>query len=90
MIGTLNSNITISGFLNNSNKIIGELKLNGAEYTDYSGDYGITPKSYNQILQTKNKVLRENLQVKEIPYYETSNEYGKTIYIGSEVEINGN
>ena len=58
-------------------------------YLDYSGSYDIIPTENDQTLQTKNKILRDNLLVERIPYYETSNEYGKTIYIGDEVEING-
>ena len=52
----------------------------------YEGEYEVTPKAYiRQELETQNKVLTENIKVKEIPYFETSNVYGDTVYIGSEV-----
>ena len=49
----------------------------------YEGEYEITPLPFQeQELQTKEKVLEDNIKVKEIPYYETSNLYGNTVYIG--------
>lgn len=87
--GSLNTNLNIVGSLNSINNIIGNIGIGGVEYPDYSGEYEITPQVESQTLQTKNRILRENMQVKEIPYYETSNLYGETIYIGSEVEIYG-
>ena len=52
----------------------------------YTGEYEVTPKAYiEQELETQNKVLTKNIKVKEIPYFETSNIYGDTVYIGSEV-----
>lgn len=47
----------------------------------YDGPYVVTPASHEQILETKEKFLEENVEVKEIPYFETSNEYGTTVYI---------
>lgn len=90
IVGSFSSNINIVGSLNSVGEIVGNLSLNGTEYTDYNGEYEITPQVESQILQTRNKIMRNNMQINEIPYYETSNEYGKTAYIGSEVEISGN
>lgn len=50
----------------------------------YYGPYEVTPKSKEQVLYTKDKILNNNVSVKKIPYYETSNLTGKTIYIGGE------
>lgn len=52
----------------------------------YTGQYNITPKAYNeQVLETANKLLLEDVIVKKVPYYETSNLYdGKTVYIAEE------
>lgn len=56
---------------------------------EYDGEYQVTSRanaSYQ--LETKNKLLVENIEVKEIPYYETSNNSGGvTIYIGKDSEI---
>lgn len=50
----------------------------------YQGDYIITPKIKSQSIKTKNKKMEENVTVLAIPYYETSNLSGKTVYIGGE------
>ena len=50
----------------------------------YSGPYEVIPKVKNQILNTKDKMLSRNLFIDKIPYYETSNKSGYTVYIGGE------
>lgn len=89
--GKLESNSNIRGLIHNANILRGKI-ISGSVpiYPDYEGSYDITPKSTSQTLNTENKVLRQDMLVESIPYYETSNEYGKTIYIGSEVNIYGN
>ena len=55
-------------------------------YKKYDGEYDITPLAYQQQeLETKNKILEENVTVREVPFYEVSNTEGTTVYIGSEV-----
>lgn len=50
----------------------------------YHGEYDVIPKAWQmQILETKNKVMDDNVRVHEIPYDETSNEYGETVVIAS-------
>ena len=65
-----------------------------AVYNDapvYKGEHVVIPKADAQtVLETAEKLLLENITVTKIPYYETSNSAGgDTVYIGSEVEING-
>lgn len=48
----------------------------------YDGDYIVTPKTTTQVLSTKNKRLTSDITVNSIPYFETSNEDGTTVYIG--------
>ena len=50
----------------------------------YDGDYIITPKVESQLMRTKNKKMEDNVTVLAIPYFETSNLTGKTVYIGGE------
>ena len=63
----------------------------GAEYKIavpevYEGEYIVTPKAHeSQTLETANKLLEENVLVLDVPYFQTSNEYGDTVYIASEV-----
>lgn len=63
----------------------------GAEYRIaepeiYDGEYTVTPKAHeSQTLETANKLLEENVLILNVPYFQTSNEYGDTVYIASEV-----
>lgn len=53
----------------------------------YDGNYQVVPKSTEQLLSTKDKQMTDDVTIKAIPYFETSNEEdGVTIFIGSEVE----
>lgn len=53
----------------------------------YQGDYTVTPKTEKQTLQTREKILTENVEILSIPYFDVSNDKGgSTVYIGSEVE----
>lgn len=52
----------------------------------YRGDYEVTPKVDEQVLDTADKFMTDNVVVHEIPVFEVSNSSGgNTIYIGSEV-----
>lgn len=48
----------------------------------YEGDYVITPLAHSQtVLETKDKLLEDNVTVLKIPTSETHNQYGITFYI---------
>lgn len=79
------STLAISGLLTNQSSISGTLTIGSSGYTSYEGAYDVVPKETSQELATRNKVLNDNVRISEIPYFETSNLYGETIYIGSEV-----
>ena len=52
----------------------------------YGGPYEVTPSAESDIvLATKKKSMLDDVTVFKIPYYETSNESGYTVYIGNEV-----
>lgn len=52
----------------------------------YSGEYVVTPKVDEQTLETKDKVLTEDVTIKSIPFFKVSNNKGgDTVYIGNEV-----
>ena len=60
------------------------------EIEAYDGPYVITPAIDSQVLPTAQKRMTDNMTVKAIPYFQTSNpQMGETVYIGSEVEIHG-
>ena len=56
-------------------------------YTGDSKPYeDVTPQAKSAvILPTKDRLLSRDVNVKKIPYYETSNQTGVTVYIASEV-----
>lgn len=49
----------------------------------YMGEYEVIPKTIVQYLYTRDKTMKDNVTVYEIPYAETSNEYGTTVSIAS-------
>ena len=52
----------------------------------YDGPYEITPKVEAQTLPTAKKLMREDVSVRAIPYFDVSNPAGgNTIYIANEV-----
>lgn len=52
----------------------------------YTGELVVTPKAYQeQVLETALKTMPGNVVVLEVPYWETSNPNGQTVYIASEV-----
>lgn len=60
------------------------------EIEAYDGPYVVTPAIDSQVLSTAQKRMTDNMTVKAIPYFRTSNpQMGETVYIGSEVEIHG-
>lgn len=48
----------------------------------YEGDYTVIPKVSEQELQTKNKMMKDNVTIQQIPFHEFSNETGTTVVIG--------
>lgn len=95
--GLLNPAINLQGSISNGEvgalvgKISYQKQLKGVielpkwkEIETYNGDYTITPKIIEQSVKTKSKLMNDDMVVKAIPYFETSNQTGKTVYIGGE------
>ena len=95
LCGTINAIPTITGTISNgrignltgtiqfNGCLTGNISIVGAEDV-YNESYIVTPKTYPQSLSTKNKLMKNDVSILEIPYYETSNLSGKTVYIGGE------
>ena len=63
-----------------------EVTIRETNVSPYTGEYNVTPRINEQTLPTAQKLMTENVKIKPIPYFETSNNSdGKTIYIGTEV-----
>ena len=86
LTGTIRSEISITGKLKTEDVVFVKIQLSG-NLSIYNGDYTVTPSVEEQTLKTANKKMLEDVTVKKIPFYETSNlSGGNTVYIGSEVE----
>lgn len=54
--------------------------------TPYSGTYTVVPLAHSPvILHTKNFRMLDDVTVTKIPYWETSNPNGKTVYIAEDI-----
>ena len=78
------------GELNDILEFDGELgiitQVTGTEYPWYTGDTEVIPRAHSAVvLETANKIMPSDVTVIKIPYYETSNQSGKTVYIADEV-----
>lgn len=67
-------------------KLTGTLKVT-KEYDTYLGSYLVVPKANEkQVLRTQNRIMKDDVTVLEVPYYEVSNEHnGTTVYIAKGV-----
>lgn len=80
---------TLSGKLTCFGSLSGKLSA-VIDFNAYSGEYEVVPNAFNtQVLPTANKVLKKDIVVQKVPYFETSNNYdGVTVYIAEEVNQN--
>lgn len=58
---------------------IGEITV--IQHNPYDGPYTVIPKRVDQVLATKHKSMRDDVTVTEVPWTETSNQYGTTYII---------
>lgn len=56
------------------------------DYDAYLGKYQVVPAVKKQQLDTKDKLMKKDVVISAIPFFETSNdEGGNTVYIGKEL-----
>ncbi|MBQ6679563.1 MAG: hypothetical protein IJM76_06020 [Lachnospiraceae bacterium] len=77
-------NIKVSGI-----KVGGNVQVagggGGPAIPDYEGEYTVTPKMVEQVLETADKRMLDDVTVRAIPYYEVGNDQGgTTVYIAME------
>ncbi len=68
-------------------KIPGSLEFHYSEVAapEYTGPYEVTPKVVEQTLETNGKIMRSDVEVHKIPYFEVSNTSGgSTVYIAKD------
>lgn len=85
--GMLSTTRVISGTLSNLSTIVGVIQsFSELVPIPYEGEYNVIPKAHeNVVLETKDKLMDDDVTVLKVPYYETSNLTGETVYIASEV-----
>lgn len=80
---------SLKGTISGSAEIKGTVTV-ARDYDIYDGEYEVTPNAHkSQTLETADKLLKENVTIAKVPYWETSNPSGgNTIYIADETQIN--
>lgn len=64
----------------------GRIEIVDADVSIYDGDYTITPDVDGQTVGTAGKMMRDDLTVEAIPYFDVSNASGgSTVYIGGNI-----
>lgn len=81
LVGEIRSEGILSGSVVSEGTLRGLLSM-PVGYEDYPGPYTVTPKVESQSLSTADKHLSHDVTIDPIPYYEVSNQNGKTIIIG--------
>lgn len=81
LVGKIRSEGTLSGSIVSEGTLRGSLSM-PIGYEDYPGPYKVTPKVESQSLSTADKHMTHDVTIEPIPYYEVSNQNGKTIIIG--------
>ena len=60
-------------------------QISGVDVPIYTGDYSVVPGVEEKVLKTKGKMMKGNLIVEKIPYFDVGNNAGgSTVYIGGE------
>ena len=62
-------------------EIVCQIAGGGGEHPIYPGPYAVIPKSRDQSLPTRDKLMVRDVLVEEVPTYETSNQKGYTFII---------
>lgn len=75
---------TIVGSASGLSTVSGTLDIFAGEIPSYDGSYDVTPLPFTEILlETASKRMERDVTVREIPYYETTNDSGGyTVNIG--------
>lgn len=86
LIGEVNGvNNNLVGTISNQTQLIGVIQIaEHVSYKPYQGDYEVRPDcNCDQIIETKNKLMLNDMVVDKIPYAEVQNESGLTVSIAS-------
>lgn len=84
--GSVNSPTKLTGGIGTNSNITGHVAI-GSVIRDtndiYLGEYEVTPSTKSQTLDTKNKIMANDITINSIPYAEVTNTAnGTTVTIG--------
>lgn len=85
LIGLVSANNPLVGVISNQSQLIGKIQIaEHASYEPYRGDYEVCSVcDCDQVIETKNKLMLDNMVINKIPYAEVQNESGLTVSIAS-------
>jgi hypothetical protein len=82
LCGTVSEESGLTGTVNSKWNVSGTVTIDGGR-EKYTGSYEVTPRADEQILDTANKIMSDDVTIKEIPYAEVTNPAGGiTVIIG--------
>jgi len=91
IVGDVSSKASVQGYVSisplslSADVSLGRVTIIHSDMPDYDGEYEVTPSIEAQTLNTKNTTMRDDVEIHKIPYYDVVNQYGRTIYIGSDI-----
>lgn len=91
LTGVVSVESTLHGEINSRETMDGALSIPKRlpEYEKWDGPHKFTSDVAETVTyETKDKVMKDNIVVLKVPYYEVSNEKGTTVYIGKD-QYNG-
>ena len=76
----------ITGTLSGRGRVSGTIAIPQAVHVEeYEGPYEVTPLTVQQTMQTANLLMTDDVTILQIPYFETSNVTGTTVYIAERI-----
>lgn len=87
--GTILQTGAISGALSQEGRLTGNLATAySTSAQKYEGEYEVTPTVNGQTLETKQKLMTDDVTIHAIPFFEVGNNSGgNTVYIANELEM---
>ena len=78
--------VNVSVSEENTVSVNADVTVTHAQADYYEGEYVVIPRANDSVvLETRDKLLTDDVTVTKVPYYQTHNETGETVFIASEV-----
>lgn len=80
LVGIIKPSGSLSGSIRPNANLIGRVAMS-VDHEYYIGEYDVTPKIKSQVLETRDKLMSDDVTVRAISFYEVSNPQGGTTFI---------